>query len=158
MIVLGGHGSSKTARGAAYDPATDTWRVIAPSSLSPNASAVAWTGREMVAWDHELKAAAYDPRTDRWRDLPSIPLDFSECYPSTAYAAGAVLAWYCGQAAILDVRTGAWTETTPPVASGLRPGLPVAAGSVIAITVEQGVDRGPGDAGQGLWVYRPAAH
>ncbi|MDP9341556.1 MAG: hypothetical protein M3Q23_05490 [Actinomycetota bacterium] len=152
----GNQANTDFARGAAYDPATDSWRVIAPSDLSPQASAVAWTGREMVAWDYELHAAAYDAETDQWRDLPPIPLDFSECYPSTAFAASTVLAWYCGGAAVLDVGTGTWTEATPSIASAFRPGLPVAAGSAIAIATEQGVNRGPSDAGQGLWIYRPA--
>ncbi len=162
MIVFGadldtGNASAtRSARGAAYDPASDSWRLIAPYPLSPQATAVAWTGGEMVAWDYALRAAAYDPGTDRWRSLAPVPLDFSECYPSTAYAAGTILAWYCGQVAELDVGTGTWTESTPPMAPGFRSGLPVAAGRAIAIAVEQAVGRGPGDAGQGLWIYKPA--
>ncbi len=155
MIVFGAHGSTNSARGAAYDPATNTWRLIEPSSLSPNASAVAWTGREMVAWDYELHAAAYDPETDEWRDLPSIPLDFSECYPSTAFSAGTVLAWYCGEAAALDVSPGTWSNATPPVVRGFRSGRPVPIDGGFAIAVEQGVNRQPDDPGKGLWVYRP---
>lgn len=45
----------------AYDPVADAWRVIRPYPLSPQASSVARTGRETLAWDYLLDAAAYDP-------------------------------------------------------------------------------------------------
>jgi hypothetical protein len=68
--------------GAAYSPATDSWRTIAdgpvpaagaPTQVIPEG---VWTGSELVVWGGwgSPIAAAYDPVTDRWRDLPPGPL------------------------------------------------------------------------------------
>ncbi|MDQ3462502.1 MAG: hypothetical protein M3471_05650, partial [Actinomycetota bacterium] len=60
--------------GAAYDPATDTWRILAPSPLSPRSGTSAqWTGTEMLVWggrdaDGPLTdGAAFDPVGETWR-------------------------------------------------------------------------------------------
>ncbi len=76
--------------GAAYDPATRTWRAIAPAPAGVEgvgAGGVAWTGREMVVWasnspDGPNGAAAYDPATDTWRRLPAGPLGNRELQAS----------------------------------------------------------------------------
>jgi N-acetylneuraminic acid mutarotase len=71
--------------GAAYDPATDSWRTIAPFPLKPRtAAAVAWTGRELLVWGGYRfnvgpvrffsDGAAYNPVTDTWRVLPAAPI------------------------------------------------------------------------------------
>jgi hypothetical protein len=117
------------ASGLAYDPTTDSWRILAPYPLSPQASTAVWTGAEMVAWDYDLRAAAYDPESDTWRNLPSLPLDFYECYPEGALLAAFVLAWHCGQAAVLDLAAGRWRKL--PAAPGPVVGDPVAAGPVV---------------------------
>jgi hypothetical protein len=117
------------AQGIAYDPEAKRWRVIAPYPLSPQASAVAWTGSEMLAWDYELNAATYDPVHDRWRGLPDLPLRFQECYPASARSGGLILAWYCGQGALFDIEARRWHELTRR--SEIVPGEPVSAGSAI---------------------------
>lgn len=66
--------------GAAYDPATDTWRAIAASPFGwVNNAASIWTGSEFVAavtrraGDSEtLEFMAYNPDADSWRLLPPI--------------------------------------------------------------------------------------
>ncbi|HEX9969144.1 MAG TPA: hypothetical protein VGB03_03320 [Acidimicrobiales bacterium] len=85
-VVTGSGGRSDRPDGAAYDPATDTWRRIAtsplpgPSRTSLDAGqAVVWTGREMIAWGrvfdggYATEGAAYDPATDRWRRVAALP-------------------------------------------------------------------------------------
>lgn len=90
MIVWGGEPGAATvddtrtsdgADGAAYDPISDTWRLLprAPIKGRYLHSAV-WTGREMVVWggralDGSARSdgAAYDPATNRWRILPPAP-------------------------------------------------------------------------------------
>jgi len=91
MIVWGGGGSgeittpgpycgyNRCGRGAAYSPATDSWRdlstVGAPSARS-QPSAV-WTGTEMLIWGGRECTAdgscsdggAYNPATDSWRPI-----------------------------------------------------------------------------------------
>ena len=61
--------------GAAYDPATRTWRRI--PSPPPEVSGVygftsVWTGKELLLWGQGTRAA-FDPATNRWRLLPSQP-------------------------------------------------------------------------------------
>jgi N-acetylneuraminic acid mutarotase len=69
------------ADGAAYDPAADRWRTIAPSPLGPRLRAMStWTGRELLVWGGNAEreglgdGAAYDPEADRWRPLADSPL------------------------------------------------------------------------------------
>ena len=60
--------------GAAYDPATDTWRPIPPCTWVGTPAAAVWTGEqygEMVVLGRNGGGAAYDPAADRWRSLPS---------------------------------------------------------------------------------------
>jgi hypothetical protein len=152
MVVYGAlldgsnHSERSDASGLAYDPATDTWREIAPYPLSPQASMVVWTGGEMIAWDYELRAGAYDPALDRWRPLPDLPLEFYECYPDGTLAGeGFVLAWHCGQAAILELATQTWRELPRPPAT-VR-GNAVAADGVVLFAGAWGENT--------LWAYRP---
>jgi hypothetical protein len=136
------------AQGIAYDPARGRWRRLPPYPLSPQASTLAWTGAEVVAWDYELRAATYDPGRDEWKPLPDLPFDSGECYPLSASTATVVFAEYCGQAAVLDLRTRTWRRVRRPRRSGAA--TPVAAGSVVLVlgAAEGGVARS-------LWRYRP---
>jgi N-acetylneuraminic acid mutarotase len=72
--------------GAAFDPATSTWRKLPASPLAGSAAPVgAWTGHELVIvvgnddpdgnpWPARLaRAAAYDPATNRWHRIPPLP-------------------------------------------------------------------------------------
>jgi hypothetical protein len=151
MIVFGmglGEASPDAASGLAFAPELNRWRELAPFDLSRNASMVVWTGQEMIAWDYELRAGAYDPASDTWRQLPDLPLEFYECSPEGALAGeGFVLAWHCGQAAILELATDTWRELPRPPSSLV--GQPVAAGEVVLFA---GAWAGIGNT---LWAYRP---
>jgi hypothetical protein len=124
MIVFGAalHGGNRpetpTAIGAAYDPATDQWRSIADSTLSPQASTAAWNGDEMIAWDYLNDSAAYEPVTDSWRSLPRIPLDESECTPKSEALEGNVLGDYCGGLTLFDPAQQRWVWLDRPASSG----------------------------------------
>jgi hypothetical protein len=69
------------ADGAAYDPATNSWRTLASSPLAGRQTPTgAWTGRELVVFggaDVDGKplrgAAAYDPAADSWRRIAALP-------------------------------------------------------------------------------------
>jgi N-acetylneuraminic acid mutarotase len=74
------------SNGAAYNPATDTFRNLRPSPLSPSQVPVgAWTGRELVLFvsgynpdgkrypTRFARAAAYNPATDTWRRITPLP-------------------------------------------------------------------------------------
>ena len=94
--------ATPTAIGAAYDPATDTWRTLPASELSPQASTAAWNGRDLIAWDYEATAGAYDPDRDAWRPLPRVPFDPMECYPRSVQVAAYVIGEFCGRLAVFD--------------------------------------------------------
>ncbi len=127
MIVWGGMARSVNAGprsdGAAYNPATRTWRRIArsPSGVLGNGGrAAAWTGRGMVVWagnspDGPAGGAVYDPHTDTWRRLPNGPLGIRENYVSAW--TGKELLIFGGNrgdtianptAAAVNPRTGSW--------------------------------------------------
>ena len=88
MIVWGGY-SGNTALygdGAAYDPATNTWRTLAPiprflgGNLTGTGSYAVWTGKVMVAWGffepsgrRALTAATYNPATNSWTTGTAAP-------------------------------------------------------------------------------------
>lgn len=107
-LCCGNRPERKTAIGAAYDPASDTWRRLPDSELSPQASTAAWNGTEMIAWDYLNGSAAYDPTTDTWRDLPRVPLEDYECSPESVAVGGYVFGDYCGALALYDPVDDAW--------------------------------------------------
>jgi hypothetical protein len=70
-----------SATGAAFNPATGTWRVTAPAPIDGRMwPAAVWTGTEMIVWGGDpfgpgyADGAAYNPVTDTWRRLPDAPL------------------------------------------------------------------------------------
>jgi hypothetical protein len=157
MIVYGAKLNSNNvsrsgyARGLAYTPATDHWRILPPFPLSPQASTVAALGRNAVVWDYLLAAALYEPRRDRWTRLPKLPLDPAECYPTTAKVGRFVLGWYCGLGALFDPSTRAWRRILRP-----RPGLvleePIGAGPIALFLGNR-----TGAEHTQLWALRPSA-
>lgn len=103
MIVWGGRTDENTSSmygdGAAYDPATQTWRSIAATELSPRYDHIAaWTGTEMliIGGADGLNGAAYDPATDDWRALPDAPF---------AVNRNAGWAWSSDQLVVWQTRT-----------------------------------------------------
>jgi hypothetical protein len=147
LLVVGsrldGGNRSRTANavGLSYDPAADRWRKLPRTGLSPQASAVAWTGRELLAWDYELRAAAYDPDDDRWRRLSEVPLRESECYPQGAAAGWFVFAHFCGEHAVWDQRSRRWDRVGGDPLLG---GPVVAAGPVFLFAGTRDGPTGPG--------------
>lgn len=154
MIVFGAkldnnnRSDTRHARGLAYNPEKNSWRVISEHRLSPQASSIAWTGKEVLAWDYELAASAYDPARDLWRQVPRVPLRFCECYPRSARLRESIMAWFFGQGAVFDVATSTWGRVLKAPRDIF--GRPVAAGSVVlfAGAAHEGI-------GNALWAYRP---
>ena len=71
--------SARYARAAAYDPATDTWRWIAPLPEPRNGASVTWTDREILVVGgtnaRGLPASyglAYNPVLNHWRRLAAV--------------------------------------------------------------------------------------
>jgi hypothetical protein len=103
-----GRFTTETAIGAAYDPAADAWREIAPSELEPNAQTAAWDGSRLVAVDYGLAAAAYDPSSDAWMNLPRMPFNACEGGPAAASVSGIVMAQNCGEVGTLSAGDERW--------------------------------------------------
>lgn len=86
MLVWGGARPARAGRsevvladGAAYRPATRTWRPIPAAPLAGDTAV--WTGTELLVFGRggagvtpRLGGAAYDPRGGRWRRLATSPL------------------------------------------------------------------------------------
>ena len=86
MLVWGGTRPARGGRpevaladGAAYHPATGTWRPIPPAPFAGDTAV--WTGTELLVFGHpgadtrsRLAGAAWDPRAGRWRRLAASPL------------------------------------------------------------------------------------
>lgn len=78
------------ADGAAYNPSTDSWRLIAPGPLQARSGPVAdMVGGAMLVWGgvtrccpidsviHDPTAASYDPIEDSWSELGDVPAPWS---------------------------------------------------------------------------------
>lgn len=119
VVVWGAKGrASPRSDGAAYDPASDTWRRIRDAPFALNEASAAWTGEEIVvvgalldgfndsASEH-ARALAYRPETDTWRVLPDTPL--SPQAVSAAWTGSDVVAWdYVLDAAAYEPGDDAW--------------------------------------------------
>jgi N-acetylneuraminic acid mutarotase len=87
MLSFGGSGGVRAySDGAAYDPATNTWRKLAPipaslgGNLTGSGSYAVWTGKVMVAWgffersgQQALTPATYNPATNSWTTGAAAP-------------------------------------------------------------------------------------
>lgn len=96
FLVFGGHTDSRShVDGAAFDPVSEQWRIIAeaPFDPGPYPSAV-WTGSEMIVWlattdtattsETDVptpgpgQVAAYDPTSNTWEALDPPPVMVSD--------------------------------------------------------------------------------
>lgn len=129
--------------GLAWDPTTDAWRELPPPGLVPQATTIAMSSDSVVAVDYLLSARRLDPETDIWEDLPDLPLDSGECYPTSDEGSeGQILVDYCGNLALYEPVGASWRAVEPPI---FMIGPPVGADDVF-FTLD-----GEGD----LWQYLP---
>jgi hypothetical protein len=150
----GGFPETETAIGAAYDPATDSWRRLPPSlDSNPNANTAVWADERLIALDYDSDAETYEPSTGRWRTLDPMPLDDGEDVPSAAYIEGWVLARFFRGVAGFSTDTERWVDLSDDLAEEapgtLIFGPPIAAGNAfLAFAI------GPGERSR-LLAYRP---
>ena len=106
---------ARFARAAAYDPAADTWRRIAPPPVTgfQSGSAAAWDGRELLlvgAGPDARSTFAYDPAANRWSRRAPSPLGLRN---ATAFRAGdRLVIWGGGEtprALAYDPASDRWT-------------------------------------------------
>src|SRR5262245_48443197 len=115
---MGGRYPAGYARGAAYNPATKSWRRLAalPTAGPRFGGSAAWTGRELIvagAGVRNRAAFAYDPQADRWRRLAPLP---SSRPGATALWTGDRLIVWGGAASALayDPATNSWSSVARP--------------------------------------------
>ncbi len=101
VLVLAGDPEAGGAAFAAYDPAVDQWRSLAPPPGTDSPRVATWAGRELVVGlvspadlrrpepvrdasaPPQTRWLAYHPAADTWRELPSSPGSFA--LPASAY-------------------------------------------------------------------------
>jgi hypothetical protein len=133
VLVWGGENpDGPLADGAAYDPITDTWRLLPPSPMSArNAPAVAWTGDRAVFWGGHgagighRDGAIYDPAADEWTPIAEAPIA-SAGRPQAVWTGEEVLVvagFNSGEAAAYDPATDRWRELPPMPGQPLPPNV-----------------------------------
>jgi hypothetical protein len=113
MVVWGGYhdlagrASRVTDDGAAYDPVSNTWRMLPPAPLSARTDPIAvWTGREVLVLGGQpavlssslrsyADSAAYDPALNRWTPIaaPVPPRGQGLDWVAGVQAGRELLAW-----------------------------------------------------------------
>lgn len=102
---------ARLARAAAYNPATDTWRRIAP--LPGIGGTAAWDGREVLVVGNGSSgraAFAYDPAANRRRRLAAMPFGLNA--PVAFWAGDRLLVWgdsESGRGLAYDPRADRWS-------------------------------------------------
>lgn len=115
--------AQKLSDGASYDPATETWTVIAPSPVPIGRAETAVVGDIAYFWVADLlhrnpSFLAYDVAADRWHVLP-LPPAIPNASLRLAAATGAVVAYVSTNEfgdrgdRLFDVAAGTWRELPP---------------------------------------------
>jgi len=118
MIVFGAalHGGNfpetPTAIGAAYNPASDTWRQLPESDIDPNANTASWLHDRLIAWDYSKHTSAYSPGSDTWVSLRGPPVDACEDVPASVTAEGFVFGQLCGELVVMRPGEDSWHNVT----------------------------------------------
>lgn len=135
MIIWGGAADENSRTqfddGAAFNPATNSWRMISPSPLAGRMNHhAAWTGSEMliVSGRGRRDGAAYDPVSDTWRqiaDAPfSVPYEWITEFSSSVWIGDRLVVWDVQQDAVAaySPQDERW-EMLPPVGIGAVRGV-----------------------------------
>jgi len=139
MIVWGGEGdetgSELFSDGAAYDPETERWRMLASSPIAARRYHVAaWTGTEMlvVGGVDERDGAKYSPASDSWEMVSVSPIPMGppagapiEGVVGSVWTGEQLVVWHVAsdQLAAYDPGVDEWTLLPPT-------GLPVDNGAL----------------------------
>jgi hypothetical protein len=174
LLVIGGsNGPGLGQIGAAYRPATDTWRTIADPpvvggenewSPAPRGPAM-WTGSELVL---PASGLAYRPADDTWRTIAVSPLS-DRARPVTVGTGSQFVVWggcmvrgsqcdeindgLLGDGAVYDVATDAWTALPPSPLTPAVHAVGVWDGDEVVITV---TEPGAGGTGARTAAWSPA--
>lgn len=186
LIAFGGKtlGSNSyySSEGAAYDPVTNSWRMLAASPISGRSEHVAvWSGARMYLWGGRNETylrmssgARYRPSTGVWSRIPSSPHTLM-CDPQGVWSRSTseLIVWGCVRSSTNTLKpsgmaynpsTRTWREIAPaPVAARIWEAL-VWTGDRMVVwggaTPDQGHRLGDGaeyDPKTDLWVLLPTS-
>ena len=133
--------------GAAYDPATDTWRTIAAAPAAFEVARTLWTGELMLVYDQSEPPAsprllAYEPRRDTWEQRSVPPRGGGGPFGEAAWTGElAVLARMDGTGGdwTYDPATDSWAELpADPIGCAHSRTVVAAPGSLILFAVTCG--------------------
>ncbi len=115
MLVWGGSmadGPPDLVDGAAFDPATTTWRMLAPMTDDTRRQTMAvWAGDKMIVVGGTA-TTAYDPKADTWETIGdgiSLSSDVQVHWTGSRMAV-----WTADGIFTFNPRTGSWTELPDP--------------------------------------------
>jgi hypothetical protein len=155
MIVWGGKqardGPTTLVDGAAFNPETNGWKMIARFPLDgPQATRAVWGDGEMIVVSPN-GTFGYDPMNDTWRTIGSgvVPSEWND---RMLYFEGKVFVWArSSEIHELTMSTGVWRSIDAPIASSTYPYphfgvLRAVGGRLVAVTL-----RGSGCSGESFW-------
>jgi N-acetylneuraminic acid mutarotase len=99
MIVFGGmsYVGVVYGDGSRYDPATDTWTLLASSGAPARRQShvAVWTGKEMVVWGGrgDTTGGRYDPVTDTWKTTSTVNAPALRFSASVVWTGTEMLVW-----------------------------------------------------------------
>ena len=104
---------------ASYSPATDRWTRLPDVALRDGTvPRLAWTGKEVLAFQSPEPGAAYDPKRQVWRSIAPVPRSASGYAETAVWTGHLVVLWSGGTDGLAyDPETGAWSTFD---AGGLR--------------------------------------
>ncbi len=100
------------ARAAAYNPATNRWRRIAPLPASFGTPRAVWEGRRFLlvgAGKRGVTALAYNPTTNRWRTRASLPTQLGRGSSPVVWTGRRMMLWRARDGLAYNPRTNRWT-------------------------------------------------
>ena len=114
MLLGASAGGEGLAVGLVYSPDSDEWREMPPASIRGEGVVSGWVAGRLVAVDAARAAASFTVESG-WIQLDPVPLATDGCMPSTDVAGIALVAWFCGEAAVFDSTQLRWTRIATPV-------------------------------------------
>lgn len=154
-------GATPFTDGAAYNPATDSWRRLPDARIKPRlALGSVWTGTEFIvaggpantvgqaasSADAVTDAAAYNPTSNRWRRIPGAPIRVTtgvvRWTGSEMLVYGSLRTDFLdpkngtisdAQAALYDPTINRWRELSPPNLNGVLPIATVTRHQLVAV-------------------------
>jgi hypothetical protein len=99
VVIWGGVGADASflSDGAAWNPDTDTWRVLAPAPITGGPAEAVWTGQGVVVAVRSeigIQLSEYDPISDSWGRLGAeVPGPQIEGYGLAADGSGGAVVW-----------------------------------------------------------------